>query len=551
MPRDSESTTPDWEFLQHRAASFFPSRPDQLSKEHHVRRRYVPEEPLWNQAVEEFGYDFLWQIINAGSQEILADGEHNNNLYGRIYERVRKLLGIPANELVPGFKPDFIHTRGRPLKYDDMYLLSVLDDVEYASPSDYSIRSALVSAGATLVYNRGLAPPHSAIPAGSGATYMRSSPNRDHVYQQTQAEILAHYDLLTGTKVLITNKGIQTNRLIHDTLLQDLYPRNPNSGLSGINIVTIGSQYYETQNELEETTNNLRHFSTFSECDLDMLFASAKAYREVGLDGRPAFMFRVDPLENAPAARRHDISQILSLLSEKALEHNVDVIVVTDDTLMAGTSNIKEHAAHIKPGSRTVLISQESLLKYLSLGNDLDYLGSVTITGNEELSQEIWSRMTRRYRQYALAPSRFQLGSFPPISSEYLRHRASRISRNAAILTQELTRRFPALKLTYSGQSQEVQSLAAQENSGFCGGLFFIETASPEAAKALISALTQHIPQGRWGSIDQRDGFGYSQTTVSEFGNHVRVSVGSEDMFLTFFQLLNLAQVLAQTQSYS
>lgn len=520
-----------WEWLHADAPGYAPSHPSIFSREHRFRFRYLPDEPIWEPLIERYGNETVWQFANEGARDLLVDASFHKKVYASVSRRVHELTGNYQLTLRS------ITTSGEPLKYSDWYFASIQEDTEsYPNPSYVSFRQSFATSGMTLNYYIGDAIPQSVQKTMSleGVGYTRSAAYKEHLYRSTKNGILESYNLPEDTRILLTSKGVQTIQLVYEAIHS--HYSHATMGCS-IEPVVIGTQYREAAKISNKFTTH-REYGRIEDCPLEDIFDSALR------ENRGAVVFLVDPLENSSQMTRHDIGALLKAVSELSKKTNVPAYVVSDITLMAGQINIQKMTEQIKQDSKTVFISIESLFKYFSLGVDLSYLGSVMVLGDESLKQQIWHPMVDTYRDWALSPEIYAMGTYPPVNPEYMHHRARRITRNSKILIQTILEERPDIEIIWPGNNPEAHALCDKENNGFYGGMFFIKMPSEEAVDRFIKALDEGIQDGRFGSIGKRDGFGYQQTTVAPFGEYVRVSVGNEDMFLAFCQATYLINSL-------
>lgn len=519
-----------WEWLHADAPGYAPVDPSVLLREHRFRFRYLPDEPIWEPLIERYGNEAVWQFANEGARDLLVDASFHRKVYLSVSKRVHELTGSYP------LRSNSITTSGEPLKYSDWYFASIQEDTEsYPNPDHVSFRQSFAMSGMTLNFRLGVAATTGTQGAfGEQTGYLRYSPNKDILYQSTREGVLTSYGLPKETPILLTSKGVQTIKLVYESLSQ--YYTSPYRNAT-ITPVIIGQQYKEAMRAINSF--NFRYqFDTISDCPIDEIVAASSR------EGSNAIVVFIDPLENAPEMRRHDIGSLVEELSKRAKQLNKSIFFVCDNTLMAGQADVKGLTGKIEPGSPTVIISIESMLKYFSLGMDLSYLGSVVLTGDQELIQNYMHILTDTYRSWALSPGLYDMGVYPPVNAEYMHHRARRITRNSKILIQTILEERPDIEITWPGNNLEAHALCDKENDGFYGGMFFIKMQSEEAVHRCIKAIDEGIPDGRFGSIGKRDGFGYQQTTVAPFGEYVRVSVGNEDMFLAFCQATYLINSL-------
>jgi hypothetical protein len=279
-------------------------------------------------------------------------------------------------------------------------------------------------------------------------------------------------------------------------------------------------------------------YKSIEDCNFDEITASVTS------DGSRAIVYFIDPIENSSEMKRHDVGKLIETVSQRSKKSGIPAYIISDNTLLAGQANINSWTERIEKDSPVVLISLESMLKYYSLGIDLSYLGSIILTGNTRLISDYWGLLTDMYRSWALSPGLYDLGSYPPVNSEYMNHRARRISRNTRILTGSIRNEYPGLVVHFAGDDPASQIIAENENRGFNGGMFFIKMPDKETVGKFISSLDGDIPDNRFGAIGKRDGFGYQQTTAAAFSDYVRISVGNEDIFVAFCKATHLCNTL-------
>jgi hypothetical protein len=510
-----------WGWLKEDAPTYFPPQPSLDIT--NVRLHYLEDEPVWQVMKDKYGPQAVWNILSLGSREILVDGWYQERLQNSISRRVYRFIGDRNREYeVQGFSRMPIGF-DRALPYSDIYMRDIEDEMS-AHPmiGPAKMRAHLAISGALLNGYFGVAVPEKVRKIlGEEATYLRYNVSLNPLYRETIGSILEHYKLPPETKMLLTGKGKQAISLLYETLLE-------NSD-SGSRTVVIGDMYKEAQEQIPDGEGAL-YCRNVGECNLEKLFEE---------NAHKRLLFLIDPMDNSPEAGKHNVKDFLTKVSGLAKKTNTPAIVVSDITLEAGEFDVKDISECLNKDGQTVFITIESLLKYFSLGHDLTYMGALTILGSEKMTADLWSRLLERYNKYALSPSIVDMGSFPPVESDYLHHRASRISRNELVLAEILGQELPDIKLR-----------RFSKDAGFKGGMFWMDLKSKIRAERAIQRIDETLEYGCFGSVMARAGFGYNETCVSLVdGRYLRVSVGTQDLFLTMCQAEYMAGILVNLEA--